>query len=91
LRRHLDRHGAHLATGGNHGAVGSHSPIDISHCANLEATAARPACEAMAHGGAAEAPATFDDNLMGAHTTEDPCMMVAAGPDRTACYATQRP
>ena len=36
---------------------------DISHCANLEATAARPACEAAAH--VKRAPATFDDTLMG--------------------------
>ena len=26
------------------------TPADISHCATLEATAARPACEAAAHG-----------------------------------------
>jgi hypothetical protein len=32
---------------------------DISHCANLEATDARTACEAAAHGK--PAPATFDD------------------------------
>ena len=36
---------------------------DISHCANLEATAARPACEAAAN--VKPAPATFDDTLMG--------------------------
>ena len=40
-------------------------PADISHCANLEATAARPACEAAAHSSMA-VPAPFDDNLMGA-------------------------
>jgi hypothetical protein len=39
---------------------------DISHCANLEATAARPACEAAAHGSMGGAPAPFDDGLMGA-------------------------
>ena len=38
---------------------------DISHCANLEATAVRPACEAAAHSSMA-VPAPFDDNLMGA-------------------------
>ena len=36
---------------------------DISHCANLEATAARPACEAAAN--VKRAPTTFDDTLMG--------------------------
>jgi hypothetical protein len=41
--------------------------IDISHCANLEATVARSACEAAAHGK--PAPATFDDTLMGAQGT----------------------
>ena len=40
---------------------------DISHCANLEATAARPACEAAAH--VKRAPATFDDTLMGTQGT----------------------
>ena len=40
---------------------------DISHCANLEATAARPACEAAAH--VKPAPATFDDTLMGVQAT----------------------
>ena len=40
---------------------------NISHCANLEATASRPACEAAAHVKAA--PATFDDTLMGAKGT----------------------
>ena len=50
---------------------------DISHCANLEATAARPSCEAAAHEAAQNAlpagaletagsSATFDDSLMGA-------------------------
>jgi hypothetical protein len=42
---------------------------DISHCANLEATAARPACEAAAN--VKLAPATFDDTLMGAQGTKD--------------------
>ena len=37
--------------------------IDISHCANLEATAARPACEAAAN--IKPAPTTYDDTLMG--------------------------
>ena len=41
---------------------------DISHCANLEAMAARPACEAAAH--VKPAPATFDDTLMGAQGTK---------------------
>ena len=36
---------------------------DISHCANLEGTAARPACEAAAN--VKPAPTTFDDTLMG--------------------------
>ena len=36
---------------------------DISHCANLEATAARPACEAAAN--IKPAPTTYDDTLMG--------------------------
>jgi hypothetical protein len=40
---------------------------DIFHCANLEATAARPACEAAAD--VKPAPATFDDTLMGAQGT----------------------
>ena len=35
---------------------------DISHCANLEPTTARPACEAAAH--VKPAPAIFDDTLM---------------------------
>ena len=41
---------------------------DISHCANLETTAARPACEAAAN--VKPAPATFDDTLMGAQVTK---------------------
>ena len=41
---------------------------DISHCANLEATAARPACEAAAH--VKPAPGNFDDTLMGAQGAE---------------------
>ena len=40
---------------------------DISHCANLEATAARPACEAAAD--VKPAPPTFDDTLMGVQGT----------------------
>lgn len=43
---------------------------DISHCVNLEATAARPACEAAAR--VKHAPATFEDTLMGAHGTAGP-------------------
>ena len=39
----------------------------LTHCSNLEATAARPACEAAAH--VKPAPTTFDDNLMGAQGT----------------------
>ena len=39
---------------------------DISHCANLEATAARPACEAAAHSSMGIVAAPFDDGLMGA-------------------------
>jgi hypothetical protein len=55
LRRHLDQHGAHLAAGGNHGAAGSHSPGDISHCAALPPIT-RPQCEADAHGGPGNHP-----------------------------------
>jgi hypothetical protein len=40
---------------------------DISHCANLEATTTRPACEAAAH--VKSAPTTFDDTLMGVQGT----------------------
>ena len=40
---------------------------DISHCANLEATAARQTCEAAAN--VKPAPAIFDDTLMGAQGT----------------------
>ena len=40
---------------------------DISHCANLEATAALQACEAAAN--VKPAPATFDDTLMGMQGT----------------------
>ena len=40
---------------------------DISHCANLEATAAQPACEATAH--VEPAPPTFDASIrMGAES-----------------------
>ena len=39
-------------------ASGTHTPADISHCANLEPTAARPACEAAAHGGPGNHPPT---------------------------------
>jgi hypothetical protein len=41
--------------------------IDISHCANLEAKAARPACEIVAH--VKPAPVTFDDTLMATQGT----------------------
>jgi hypothetical protein len=41
---------------------------DNSHCANLETTADRPACEAAAH--VEPTPATFDDTLMGAQVTK---------------------
>jgi hypothetical protein len=40
---------------------------DISHCANLEATTTRPACEAAAH--VKSAPPTLDDTLMGVQGT----------------------
>ena len=40
---------------------------DISHCAKLEATAARPACEAAAYDKSA--PPTFEDTLMGVQGT----------------------
>jgi hypothetical protein len=40
----------------------ANAETDISHCANLEATAARPACEDAAH-------STFDDTLMGVQGT----------------------
>jgi hypothetical protein len=40
---------------------------DILHCANLEATAARSACEAAPH--LKSAPPTFDDTLMGVQGT----------------------
>ena len=52
---------------------GAHSSADISHCANLEATAARPACEAAAH-DSMNPPSTFDDGLMGA-----PSMGISGG------------
>ena len=45
----------------------ANAETDISHCANLEATAARPACEAAAH--VKSAPPTFDDTLMGVQGT----------------------
>jgi hypothetical protein len=48
--------------------VTTDAETDISHCANLEATAARPACEAAAN--VKPAPATFDDTLMGAQGTK---------------------
>ena len=40
---------------------------DISHCANLETTAAKPACEAADH--VKPSPPTFDDTLMGIQGT----------------------
>ena len=45
----------------------ANAEIDISHCANLEATAARPACEAAAL--VKSSPPTFDDTLMGVQGT----------------------
>ena len=45
----------------------ANAEIDISHCANLEATAARPACEAAAYDKSA--PPTFEDTLMGVQGT----------------------
>ena len=45
----------------------ANAETDISHCAKLEATAARPACEAAAH--VKSAPLTFDDTLMGVQGT----------------------
>ena len=45
----------------------ANAETDISHCAKLEATAARPACEAAAH--VKSAPPTFDDTLMGMQGT----------------------
>jgi hypothetical protein len=54
---------------------------DISHCANLEATAARPACEAAAH--VKPAPATFDDTLMGAQGTEGSAQVTPIDPVTT--------
>jgi hypothetical protein len=45
----------------------ANAETDISHCAKLEATAARPACEAAAH--VKSSPPTFDDTLMGLQGT----------------------
>jgi hypothetical protein len=45
----------------------ANAETDISHCAKLEATAARPACEAAAH--VKSSPPTFDDTLMGVQGT----------------------
>ena len=45
----------------------ANAETDISHCAKLEATAARPACEAAAH--VKSVPPTFDDTLMGVQGT----------------------
>ena len=45
----------------------ANAKTDISHCANLEATAARPACEAAAR--VKPTPPTFDDTLMGVQGT----------------------
>ena len=45
----------------------ANAETDISHCANLEASAARTACEAAAH--VKSAPPTFDDTLMGVKGT----------------------
>ena len=45
----------------------ANAETDISHCAKLEATAARPACEDAAY--VESAPPTFDDTLMGVQGT----------------------
>ena len=45
----------------------ANAETDISHCVNLEASAARTACEAAAH--VKSAPPTFDDTLMGVKGT----------------------
>jgi hypothetical protein len=45
----------------------ANAETDISHCANLEPTAAKPACEAADH--VKTAPPTFDDTLMGIQGT----------------------
>ena len=45
----------------------ANAETDISHCANLEAMAARPACEAAAI--VKSARPTFDDTLMGVQET----------------------
>jgi hypothetical protein len=45
----------------------ANAETDISHCVNLETTAARPACEAVAH--VKSTPPTFDDTLMGVQGT----------------------
>ena len=45
----------------------ANAETNISHCANLEATAARPACEGAAN--VKPAPPTFDDTLMGVQGT----------------------
>ena len=45
----------------------ANAETDISHCANLEATVARPACEAAAHFKSTRP--TFDDTLMGVRRT----------------------
>jgi hypothetical protein len=57
----------------------TNAETNISHCANLEATAARPACEAAAH--FKPAPATFDDTLMGAQGTADSAHASPIDPD----------
>ena len=45
----------------------ANAETDISHCANLEATVARPSCEAAAN--VKSARPTFDDTLMGVQGT----------------------
>ena len=50
---------------GEDGYDGHNTPADISHCADVKYAAARPACEAAAHGLRKPAD-TFDDSLMGA-------------------------
>jgi hypothetical protein len=47
----------------------ANAETDISHCAKLEATAARPGCEAAAD--VKSSPPTFDDTLMGVQGTPE--------------------
>jgi hypothetical protein len=45
----------------------ANAETEISHCAKLEATAARPVCEPAVH--VKSTPPTFDDTLMGLRGT----------------------